>query len=164
MTLTFEWVLAKSAYCAYLIGVQESHWAHQLYELFHTNLSSAIRLAASHSNPMSNSFIFIMEIQVICCLPLGFFVCLRKYWSAIFARVSSKNHKRWPNQLCFLLVITWDQGICLVTAQTVSLVAIFGHLTLRIALFSNLRWNESIVFSSVCRSRNCTKIHCSHTS
>ena len=33
LTLTFEWVLAKSAYHAYLIGVQESHWTYQLYEI-----------------------------------------------------------------------------------------------------------------------------------
>ena len=33
LTLTLEWVLAKSAYRAYLIGMQESHWAYQLYEI-----------------------------------------------------------------------------------------------------------------------------------
>ena len=52
-------------------------------KLFHANLSSAKRLTASHSNPMSNSFIFILEINVVCCLPLDFFVCLRECWSAI---------------------------------------------------------------------------------
>ena len=85
-------------------------------KLFHGNLSSAKRLAASHSNPMSNSFIFIMEIQVVRYLPLGFFVCLREYWSAIFAGVSSERRKRWPSQLSSLLFIICDQGICLVTA------------------------------------------------
>ena len=45
-------------------------------KLFHANLSSAKRLTDSHSNPMSNSFIFIMEIHVVCSLPLGFFACL----------------------------------------------------------------------------------------
>ena len=61
---------------------------------FHANLSSAKRLTASHSNPMSNSFIFILEINVVCCLHLDFFVCLREYWSAILAgRVIWKTKK-----------------------------------------------------------------------
>ena len=47
-------------------------------KLFHANLSSGKQLAASHSNPMSNSFIFIMEIQIARCLLLGFFVGLRE--------------------------------------------------------------------------------------
>ena len=33
MTLTFEWVLAKLNYRAYLTSMQESHWEHQLYEI-----------------------------------------------------------------------------------------------------------------------------------
>ena len=33
LTLTFEWVLTKLVYHAYLVGMQESHWAHQLYEI-----------------------------------------------------------------------------------------------------------------------------------
>ena len=63
-------------------------------KLFHANLSSAKRLAASHSNPMSNSFISMMEIHVVCGLPPGFFVCLREYGSAILAVVSPEKQKR----------------------------------------------------------------------
>ena len=63
-------------------------------KLFHANLSSGKQLAASHSNPMSNSFIFIIEIHVVCCLTLGFLVCLREYWSVILAGVPSERRKR----------------------------------------------------------------------
>ena len=79
-------------------------------KLFHTNLTLAKRLAASHLNPMSDSLIFIMKIHIVCCLPLDFFVCLRKYWSAILAGVSSERRKRWPSQLTSFLVITWDNS------------------------------------------------------
>ena len=111
-------------------------------KLFHANLSSAKRLASSHSNLMSYSFIFIMKIHVFCCLPLGFFSCFREYWSAILAEVSSDRPKGWSSGLASLLVITWDQEICSAIAKTVSLVPIFGYLTLRTAILSNLRWNE----------------------
>ena len=33
LSLTFEFDLPKLVYRAYLIGMQESHWAHQLYEI-----------------------------------------------------------------------------------------------------------------------------------
>ena len=62
LTLTFEWVLAKLN----LIGNTS------FMKLFHANLSSAKRLAASHSNPMSNSFIFIMEIMQFAVYLLAF--------------------------------------------------------------------------------------------
>ena len=61
---------------------------------FRVNLSLAKRIAASDSNPMSNSFIFIMEIHVVPFLPLGFFVYLRDYWSGILAGVSSERQKK----------------------------------------------------------------------
>ena len=65
-------------------------------KLFHGNLPSAKRLAASHSNPMSNSFIFIMEIQVVRYLPLGFFVCLREYWMRSLQGCHLKDEKDDP--------------------------------------------------------------------
>ena len=61
-------------------------------KLFHANLSSAKRLAASHSNPMSNSFIFIMEIHVVCCLPLSFFVSRGVIW-----KTKEMTNTRWSH-------------------------------------------------------------------
>ena len=86
-------IVRTSLACKNLIGHTSS------IKLFHAHLTSAKSLAASHFNPMSNSFIFIKEIQVVRCLPLRIFVGLREYWSAILAGVSSERQKRWPNQL-----------------------------------------------------------------
>ena len=68
LTLTFKWVLAKSVYRAYLIGMQESHkrWTSSM-KLFDSNLFSAKWLAASHSNSMSNMSLTNMLFIPIPC-------------------------------------------------------------------------------------------------
>ena len=79
LRLIFEWVLIKLVYHAYKLAFKNPIGQTSSMRLFHANFSSTKRLAASHFNPMSNSFIFIMDIHVVCCLPLDSFVFLSKY-------------------------------------------------------------------------------------
>ena len=133
-------------------------------KLFHANLSSAKRLAASHSNPMSNSFIFIMEIHIVRCLPLGFFVCLREYWSAILAGMSSERRRRWPSQLSLLPETKESVLWCHRQFHWWQYSAIWNWEPQFSVTFARTSLWCFLVFSSVPRSRNYTKIHCSHSS